>query len=100
MRPHPDGREQAPDARRRAERRRWLMRGVRYILPAIVVLGGVVVMAMGSESDLEGGASIISAGVAVYLLNWLLRLGVSGERERQAEDEARDYFSRYGRWPS
>jgi hypothetical protein len=81
-------------------RQRWLLVSVRYGLPAIVVLAGVVVMAMGGESELEGGAGIVGAGLAVYLVNWLFRIGAAGERERDAEDEARDYFSRHGRWPS
>jgi hypothetical protein len=72
---------------------------IRYVLPAAVVIGGLVVMALGSESDLEGGAGIVSAGLAIYFLNWLFRLGTSGERERDAEDAARDYFDRHGRWP-
>jgi len=77
----------------------WVLLTVRYILPAVVVIAGVVVMAMGSESDLEGGASIVSAGLAIYFVNWLFRMGASGERERDAEDAARDYYDRHGRWP-
>ena len=73
---------------------------VRYVLPALVAGAGVVVMAMGSTAQLEGGAAIFSAGVAVYLLNWLLRFGASGEQAREREDAARDYFSQHGRWPS
>jgi hypothetical protein len=80
--------------------RSWLLRTIRYLLPAAVVIGGLVVMALGSENDLEGGAGIVSAGLAIYFLNWLFRLGASGERERDAEDAARDYFDRHGRWPS
>lgn len=80
--------------------RSWLLRTIRYLLPATVVIGGLVVMALGSENDLEGGAGIVSAGLAIYFLNWLFRLGASGERERDAEDAARDYFDRHGRWPS
>jgi hypothetical protein len=80
--------------------RAWLLVGVRYVLPAAVVLAGMIVMALGSESDLEGGASIVSAGLAIFFLNWLFRIGVQGEREREAEDEAREYLSRHGRWPS
>jgi hypothetical protein len=72
---------------------------VRYILPAVVVVAGIVVMAMGGETQLEGGAAIAGAGLAVYFLNWLFRIGAAGEGERQAEDEARDYFSRHGHWP-
>jgi hypothetical protein len=79
--------------------RRWLLPGVRYVLPAVVVIAGAVVMALGSEVDLEGGASIISAGLAIYFLNWLFRIGAAGDRERDAEDAAREHFDRYGRWP-
>jgi hypothetical protein len=84
----------------RGERpRSRLLIGVRYVLPALVTLAGVVVMAFGSETDLEGGASIVSAGLAIYFLNWLFRIGVSGDRERDAEQAAREYFNRHGRWP-
>jgi hypothetical protein len=76
-----------------------LLVGIRYVLPAVVTLAGVVVMAFGSETDLEGGASIVSAGLAIYFLNWLFRIGVTGDRERDAEQEAREYFKRHGRWP-
>jgi hypothetical protein len=77
----------------------WLLLGLRYVLPTVIVIGGIVVMALGSESDLEGGASIVSAGLAVYFLNWLFRIGARGEREREHEDAAREYFARHGRWP-
>ena len=77
----------------------WLLRTIRYILPAAVTIAGLVVMAIGSEIDLEGGASIVGAGLAIFLLNWLFRVGVTGDRERDAEDAAREYFDRHGRWP-
>jgi hypothetical protein len=76
-----------------------LLVGMRYVLPAAIVIAGVVVMALGSESDLEGGASIVSAGLAVYFLNWLFRIGARGDRERDKEAAAREYFARHGRWP-
>jgi len=75
------------------------MRTVRYILPAVVILAGLVVMVLGSETDLEGGGGIVSAGLAIFFINWLFRIGASGDREREAEDAARDYFDRHGRWP-
>jgi hypothetical protein len=76
-----------------------LLVGVRYVLPAVVTVAGVVVMAFGSETDLEGGASIVSAGLAIYFLNWLFRIGVTGDRERDAEQAAREYYKRHGHWP-
>jgi hypothetical protein len=78
----------------------WALVTLRYVLPSLVVIAGVVVMALGSDTDLEGGAAIVSAGLAIFFLNWLFRIGVAGERERDREDEARQYFSEHGRWPS
>ena len=77
----------------------WLLVGIRYVLPAAIVIAGIVIMALGSENDVEGGASIVSAGLAVYFLNWLFRIGARGDHEREDEDAAREYFQRHGRWP-
>lgn len=77
----------------------WVTVGLRYVLPGIVVLGGLVVMAFGSEADLEGGAGIVSAGLAVYAMSWLYRASVDGDRTRDEEEAARDYFDAHGRWP-
>jgi len=80
--------------------RNLVLVGVRYVLPAVVSLGGVAVMSMGSETDLEGGASILSAGLAIYFVNWLFRMGAAGDIEREAEAAAREYYDRHGRWPT
>jgi hypothetical protein len=81
------------------EQATWVSVGLRYVLPGIVVLGGLVVMAFGSEADLEGGAGIVSAGLAVYAMSWLYRASVDGDRTRDEEEAARDYFDAHGRWP-
>jgi hypothetical protein len=78
----------------------WLLMGIRYVLPAVVTVCGLVFMALGGETDLEGGASLVSAGLAIYFVNWLYRIGVQGDRERVGEEAAREYFARHGRWPS
>ncbi len=77
-----------------------LMFALRYVLPAVVAVAGAIVMALGSDTDLEGGAGILSAGLAIYFINWLFRAGAEGDMERQREAEARDYFDRHGRWPT
>ena len=79
--------------------RRWLILGLRYVLPVAVALGGGIVMAFGSEIDLEGGAGIVSAGLAIYAMNWLSRASIEGDRVRSEEEAARTYFSIHGRWP-
>lgn len=84
---------------RKRTRAGWLLETVRYGIPAIVVFGGIVVMAFGDENHLEGGAGIVSAGLAIFFLNWLFRTGVTGEHERDAEEAAREFYDRHGRWP-
>lgn len=76
-----------------------LMGLLRYVLPGAVVVAGLVVMALGGESNLEGGGGIVSAGLAIYFINWLFRTGAAGDEEREAEDRAREYFDLHGRWP-
>ncbi len=83
----------------RARSTAWLLFALRYVLPSVTVLVGVVIMLLGGETNVEGGASIVSAGLAVYFLNWLFRLGAAGDRERDTEAAAREYFTRHGRWP-
>jgi len=77
----------------------WPMICLRYVLPAAVLLGGLIVMALGSESDLEGGAGIVSAGLAIYAMNWLYRASVDGDRARDEEEAARTYLQAHGHWP-
>jgi hypothetical protein len=73
---------------------------VRYWLPGLVVVGGIFAMALGpSDGGVEGGAAIVGAGLAIWVINLLFRIGVSGERERDAEERARRYFDEHGHWP-
>jgi len=72
---------------------------LRYLLPAAVLLAGLIVMALGSEADLEGGAGIVSAGLAIYAMNWLYRASVEGDRMRDDEEAARTYLDAHGHWP-
>jgi hypothetical protein len=98
-RPHRDRADAALQPPTSRPRSAWLLAGVRYVLPAGVVIAGIVVMSLGSETDLEGGAGIVGAGIAIFFLNWLYRMGASGERQRDEEDAAREFFDRHGRWP-
>jgi hypothetical protein len=77
----------------------WLMFGLRYVLPVAVVLGGGIVMALGGENNLIGGAGIVGAGLAVYAVNWFYRVAVSGDVAREEEEAARTYFDVHGHWP-
>jgi hypothetical protein len=71
---------------------------VRWILPALICLAGLIAIIV-APGEAEAGAMIIGAGLAVWLLNFLYRVGVSGDRERESEDRAREYYDRHGHWP-
>ena len=76
------------------------MLAVRYVLPLLLFLGGLVLFAIEPNSiGLEGLAMATGAALSVLLLNWLFRAGVRGDRERESEQAARDYYAEHGRWP-
>jgi hypothetical protein len=77
-----------------------MMIGVRYILPAVVALVGLVIFVFDqSLIGLEGFVMFVGVAGSILLLNVLHRIGVSGEAERDREEAARTYFDEHGRWP-
>jgi len=76
------------------------MIAVRYVLPAVIVLAGFVVLLLSDTlTGLEGLAMGIGVGASVLLLNVLYRIGVQGDLERDDEEAARVYLDEHGRWP-
>jgi hypothetical protein len=76
------------------------LNAIRYVVPAVLVLVGFVILFTAGESlRWEGWAMCVGAGLAVLLLNVLYRYGATGDKERTDEDEAREYFGKHGRWP-
>ncbi|HUR87186.1 MAG TPA: hypothetical protein VMY78_17800 [Solirubrobacteraceae bacterium] len=81
-------------------RRSNTMLAVRYVLPGVICLSGIVILIVDrSLIGLEGFVLFIGAGLSILLLNVLYRIGVSGDAERDREEEARTYFDEHGRWP-
>jgi hypothetical protein len=73
---------------------------VRYVLPALLFLGGLVLLAVEPNTiGLEGFAMATGAALSVLLLNWLFREGVRGDEARTREEAAREHFAEHGRWP-
>ena len=74
---------------------------VRTWLPVGIIAAGFILAAVTgfSEFGVEGGTLLVAAGLSVWLINLLYRIGVSGDRDRDAEDRARAYFAEHGRWP-
>jgi hypothetical protein len=104
MRPQAVDAEGMQSSKKQADEKRggatWVLFGVRYALPVAAAIAGVIVMSLGSESDLEGGAGIVGAGLAIYAINWLYRAAFEGDRvEREKEGAARAYLAKHGHWP-
>lgn len=73
---------------------------LRYGLPLAFVLAGFIILLVRRDAiGLEGWAMMVGAGISVFAFNILYRIGASGDKERIAEDEAREFFSRHGHWP-
>jgi hypothetical protein len=73
---------------------------VRYGIGAAMVLAGIVLLIVSpSGFGTEGFGLAAGGGLAVLLLNFLYRIGVSGEREREEEERAREYYDEHGVWP-
>jgi hypothetical protein len=72
---------------------------IRYGIPLVLLVAGVIVSATAGGVGLAAGALFISAGSAVLLLNVLYRIGVEGDKERDREESAREFFDKHGRWP-
>ena len=69
---------------------------VRIGLPALIALGGVVVLVVGSTAL---GLALIGTAVVVVTANWYVRLSIGSQGDRAREDAARRHFDRTGRWP-
>jgi hypothetical protein len=77
-----------------------LLTAVRYGLPAVLVLAGFAVLLVDHGTRrYDGFAMLVGAGLSVALLNALFRFGAAGDREREDEDRAREFFSQHGHWP-
>src|ERR1700690_4321928 len=85
----PESRQTPPHATPQPTPTPLLLRFTRYGIPALAVLAGIVAMCFGTETSLIGGSGLIGAGIAAWLIAWLYRVGVEGDRARDAEERAR-----------
>jgi hypothetical protein len=78
-----------------------MLRFIRVVLPFALMAAGIVVIVAGkvSEPAFEVGIPLFSAGASIWFVNFLWRVGVSGDRERDVEGDAREFFAEHGHWP-
>lgn len=72
----------------------WLPIGIAVAGIACIVVGG------GADSGVSAiGVGLLVVALIVWMLNWMYRLSLASNRDREREEQAREYFSRHGRWP-
>ena len=73
---------------------------VRYGIGGVMVLGGVVMLILSPAGlGVDGFAMAVGGGLSVLLLNFMYRLSVSSDLDREHEEQARAYFDEHGDWP-
>lgn len=78
-----------------------MLKLIRVWIPLALCAAGIIVVIVGGADveALEVGIPIFSSGASVWLLNFLFRVGVDGDKDRDAEEVAREYFAEHGHWP-
>ena len=71
---------------------------MRYGIPALIAVGGVVALAIGGTGS-GLGVVLIGSAFMVLLINVLFRVSIVSNHERDEEERAREHFDRTGRWP-
>jgi len=71
---------------------------VRYGLPLLMAAAGVACLVVGGDAA-GAGVVLIGSAAIVFLLNALFRMSLTSNREREAEEQAREQFEQTGRWP-
>jgi hypothetical protein len=80
---------------------RIILGATRIWVPAAIAIAGVVGIVIGHGKTAAAGAGVglVIVAIIVWMINWLYRIGVASNRDREREEEAREYFDRHGRWP-
>lgn len=76
------------------------VRIVRFWFPLILIVVGFAMLIISPDIvGIEGFALMIGGGLGVIVSNRIHRMGLAGEKDRDAEFDARAFFDRYGVWP-
>ena len=76
------------------------MTAVRYGIGAVMVGAGLFLLILNPGGfGVDGFALAVGGGLSVLMINYLFRLGVSGDLERDEEERARRFFDEHGHWP-
>ena len=81
----------------------------RLWLPLAIAVVGIVLIVLGHGSlsdkstsdavDSGAGVALVIAAIIVWMINWMYRLSLRSNEDREQEEAARRHFDRTGRWP-
>ncbi len=73
----------------------------RIWLPVAIAAAGLAAVAIGHGRTALAAAGVVLMGAAliVWMLNWLFRMSLESNRDREVEEEARAYYDEHGHWP-
>lgn len=80
---------------------RLILVATRIWVPVLIAIAGLVAIVIGHGRTAAAGAGVglVIVAIIVWMINWMYRMSVASNRERDREEEAREYFDRHGRWP-
>ena len=80
---------------------RWLLAATRVWLPLAIAIAGVVaiVIGHGRTAAAAAGVGLLIVAVTVWMINWMYRMSVESNEDRDREERARQYFDEHGHWP-
>jgi hypothetical protein len=78
-----------------------LLSVTRLWLPIGIAVAGVLAIVLGhGRTTLAGaGVGLVLVALTVWMINWMYRLSVASNLDREREEQAREYFDLHGRWP-
>ena len=79
----------------------WLPLLIAIVGVALIVIGHGSVSTLSNTHSLESGSGValLIVAVIVWMINWMYRLSVRSNEDREIEEHAREHFDRTGRWP-
>jgi hypothetical protein len=77
------------------------IRLLRWWIPAATCLVGIAILLIDDfdSTGLDAFAAFVGAGSSIWLINFLWRIGISGDDERDREALDRVYLAKHGHWP-
>ncbi len=73
----------------------------RLWLPLVIALSGVgaIVIGRGHTVVASAGVGLLLVAIIVWMINWMYRMSVQSNRDREQDERDREYFDVHGHWP-